>query len=81
MTKRALTTQEQAVLGALKDARSDEWGFNYLSFAAIEADTALDRKTVRRACRYLARRGMAEYERGLWTESGEMAGSGYCYKD
>ena len=47
-------------------------------FAPLMAHTELDRKTVRRNVRALARKGLAEYFRGLCTENGEMAGAGYC---
>lgn len=36
------------------------------------------RAEVRRSCRSLARKELAEYHRGLWTEDGEPAGAGYC---
>lgn len=51
----------------------------FYSFAAIiAAGGPDDRKAVRRACRSLARKGLARYGRGLWTEDGEMAGAGYA---
>ncbi len=47
-------------------------------FAPIMQDTGLDRASVRRACRLLKRKGLAEYHKGLWSEDGEMGGAGYC---
>ncbi len=47
-------------------------------FMPIQDLTGYDRKTVRRHIRALARKGLAEYHRGLWTEDGEPAGAGYC---
>ena len=47
-------------------------------FAPIEAITGYDRRVVRRHVRSLARKGLAEYFRGLCTEDGEFAGAGYC---
>lgn len=47
-------------------------------FAPLVKATKLDLATVRRCCRYLAKRGLAEYHRALWTEEGELAGAGYC---
>ena len=47
-------------------------------FAPIQHDTGYDRKTVRRYVRALARKGMAEYFRGLWDDDGCPAGAGYC---
>ena len=46
-------------------------------FAPIQAITTYDRKTVRRHVRALARKGLAEYKRGLWNDDGP-AGAGYC---
>lgn len=66
---------EQKVLHALGLGRDE---FGYFSFATITAETGLDRKVVRRACRALARKGLAEYGKGLWSEDGEPAGSGYA---
>lgn len=51
---------------------------NYFSFAAIIAETGLDRKSVRRACRSLTRQGLAQNARGLSNEDGHMMGSGYA---
>ena len=47
-------------------------------FAPIQNHTGYDRRTVRRYVRALARKGLAEYFRGLCTEDGELAGAGYC---
>ena len=47
-------------------------------FAPIQGHTEFDRKTVRRYVRALARKGLAEYFRGLCTEDGDFAGAGYC---
>ena len=49
-----------------------------MPFAPLEAATGYDRRTVRRYVRQLARKGLAEYCRGLCTEAGEFAGAGYC---
>lgn len=47
-------------------------------FKHIETDTGLDRKTVRRCCRYLAKRKLAEFHRLFSDDDGTTAGSGYC---
>lgn len=71
-----LNANEQIVLSFLNEHYSSEgWCF---SFRPIAAETGLDRQRVRRACRSLARKGLTEYVRGLWSDSGEPAGSGYC---
>ena len=72
-----LTPNEAKVLATLRGAGSYE-GFGFLCFASISRDTHLPRRIVRRACRSLARKGLAEYGRGLFTEDGAMAGSGYA---
>jgi len=65
---------ESQILNCLIDAGDD---FGYLSFADISSRTGLERKIVRRACRALARKGLAAYGRGLFNDDGEVAGSGY----
>lgn len=71
-----MTDKEIIVLGVLEEIRREYDSF-YLGFDAIMQRSGLDRETVRLACRSLAKQGLAEYRRGLWTEDGEMAGSGY----
>ncbi len=74
-----LNDNERKVLKALSDAYSAYEEFCYLNFAGISKRCGdLDRKVVRRAARSLTRKGLAEYGRGLWTDDGELAGSGYC---
>lgn len=46
-------------------------------FRPLMRRTRLSRTEVRRACRSLRRKGLARYERALWTEDGEMVGAGY----
>jgi hypothetical protein len=46
-------------------------------FKPIVNHTGLDRRVVRLACRSLARKGLAQYAKGLWTDDGELAGAGY----
>lgn len=68
-----LGSDERAVLETLGGVGEDYC----FAFAYISAGTGLERKDVRAACRSLAAKGLARYERGLWTEDGDMAGSGY----
>jgi len=63
------------------DNFSQPQGEMCLSFAPIEQETGYDRRTVRRNVRALARKGLAEYHRGLWSEDGKPAGAGYCITD
>lgn len=69
-----MTENEAKVLRVLQQQDRD---FGVLGFATICEQTGLERKAVRRACRSLARVGMAEYVRGTCTEDGDLAGSGY----
>lgn len=70
-----INEHEQKVLVFLADEFHGEgYGFG---FASIMQETGLDRRLVRLACRSLKRKGMTEFYRGLWTEDGEPAGSGY----
>ena len=72
-----MNENEMKVLAALNEAYGYD-GFGYVNFSYLSSDTGLDRKVVRRACRSLARKGLAEYGRGLWTEDCQPAGSGYA---
>lgn len=45
-------------------------------FKSLTGD-GMDIKAVRGACRSLARKGLAEYHRGLFNDDGMAAGSGY----
>ena len=70
-----MNSSECTVLKMLANEFSDDFGC--LPFKPISNRTGLDVKVVRRACRSLTRKGLAAYERGLWTEDGQPAGSGY----
>jgi DNA-binding MarR family transcriptional regulator len=50
----------------------------YSPFAPIMEETGLDRRAVRRACRRLARHGLAQYEKGLCDWDGNFRGAGYA---
>lgn len=72
----ALNPQAQKVLQFLADEFSSDHGF--YGFAGIMSGAGInDRAAVRRACRLLARKGLAQYERGLWSDDGEPGGAGY----
>lgn len=66
------------VLEALAEGGGD---FPFFGFDALAAYSDLDRAHVRRIVRHLARKGLAQFGKGLWTEEGEPAGSGYCITD
>lgn len=69
------TPNETKVLALLVSGDED---FGAMSFSGIAELIKLNRKEIRRACRALKRKGLAEFYRGLWTEDGVPAGSGYA---
>lgn len=71
-----LNENEKKVLLYLREASMPD-GEYCLPFDYISDGTNLDRKAVRKACRSLARKGLAGFYRGLMTDDGEVAGSGY----
>lgn len=73
-----MSPNERKVLKALAEAYSDYEDFCFLSFAGIASRSDIDPKKIRRSVRSLARKGLAQYGRGLWTDDGEVAGSGYA---
>lgn len=73
-----MSPNEMKALKALAEAYSEYEDFCFLSFKGIAARSGLNPTLIRRTVRSLARKGFAKYQRGLWTDSGEMAGSGYC---
>ncbi len=72
-----MTPDARKCLDALEELSAPD-GEMCVPFAPLMNHTELDRKTVRRNVRLLARLGLAEYFRGLWTEDGAPAGAGYC---
>jgi hypothetical protein len=70
-----LNEHERKVLAVL--SASDDDGGGYYGFDGIMQRIRLDRRIIRRACRSLARKGFAEFGKGLWNDEGP-AGSGYC---
>lgn len=71
-----MTPNDTKVLDALAERWSEYFG--YIGFAALQSDTGLSRREVRLSCRRLTRKGFAEFARGLWSEDGMPAGSGYA---
>ncbi len=70
-----INEKEQKILVVLAEAyEPDEWGA--YGFASLSSQTKLEVKEVRRACRSLAKKGLAKFERTLWNEDG-LAGAGY----
>ena len=72
-----MSPNQKAVLIALATYYGIDTDFCVMSFATLASRSGLDRKLIRRTVRALARKGFAQYERGCWTDDGDMAGSGY----
>ena len=53
-------------------------GGTCVHFIYLQERTGFDRPKVRRIVRSLARKGLTEYHRGLWSDEGRPAGAGYC---
>lgn len=68
---------EEKCLRALKRMTAP-MGEMCVPFRPIMRSTRLPRKVVRRHIRSLARKGLAEYYKGLWSLTDQMAGAGYC---
>ena len=76
MTKIKINPTEYAVLEFLAAGWDGDQNCYY--FRGIVSALKLELKQVRRACRSLAKKGLAEYQRGLFDDEGRAAGSGYC---
>jgi len=74
-----LTTRELPVLHAL-DEWTEPYGEMCVPFYVLSGEPreSAGTKEVRRIVRQLARKGMAEFHRGLFDDDGRMCGSGYC---
>jgi Mn-dependent DtxR family transcriptional regulator len=70
----ALTELEAKTLTAWKGSDPD---YGYLSFDQIAHRSGVERYRVRRFVRALARKGLVQYGRGLWSDEGDMRGAGY----
>ena len=70
-----VSEREMKALRALHESYDSD--YDCMSFKAIAARSGLPLAQVRRTVRALARKGLAQYERGLFNEDGEVYGSGY----
>ena len=71
-------SEMQAKCLSAQAVQSRPQGEYCVSFAPIQDETELSRTDVKRSVRALARKGLAEFHKGLCTEAGEFAGAGYC---
>lgn len=69
-----LNPREVRVLAALTSVAGD---FGVLAFRGIGRRVRMKRSEIRLACRSLARKGLAEFHFGCWSEDDRPAGSGY----
>ena len=69
---KSLTENQYKILKFLHD---EEWCYPY---APIEEETKLSRDILEREVKVLREVGLVKYVRGLVTEEGEFAGSGFC---
>lgn len=72
-----LTDLERRVLDAFGEHTQKD-GELCIGFKALSKHTNLDTKTLTTVCRKLRALELVEFYRGLFTEDGEVAGSGYC---
>ena len=75
MGKIKISEREKKCLTHLLTLYNSDQDCTYFRYVA--KDTGLEEKQVKRAVRSLARKGLAEYVRGLFDEDGFVAGSGY----
>lgn len=69
--------QKKVLVNLVEFANENEEGWCKF-FKGIASETGLEIKKVRLACRALARKKLAEYNRGLFDDDGMVVGSGYC---
>jgi len=65
------------VLNALVEDYDSVDGGAFFCFKVLCKKTGLNRRTVRLACRYLKRKGLARFGTGLCDNDGAFYGSGY----
>ena len=74
-----LLPHHRQILEALEGAGTLDGHKLYLSFKGIAYRCEIKNfREIRRIVRHLARRGLAEYGKGLWDDEGMPKGSGYA---
>lgn len=76
IAKRLRVKLQIKTLVALNSAYHSESA--YFNFATLMERTGMTRSQVRRSCRALKRKGLADYQSGLWYDDGAPAGAGYA---
>jgi hypothetical protein len=72
----ASQSRERKILATLATAGED---YGYFNFNSLSRRTGIERRQVRIDVRRLARKGLTQYGKGLWTDEGDLAGSGYAW--
>lgn len=75
--QKRISSLELRVLNCLAAGWSTENDWRAYYFRTVSKKACVTLAEARRACRSLTKKGLAQYERGLFTEDGETAGSGY----
>jgi hypothetical protein len=73
-----LSTTETKVFKAWSETDRD---FGYLTFEATAQYSGIAKHRIRRAVRAIARKGLLQFGKGLWTDEGALYGSGYGLTD
>lgn len=71
-----VSVRERKVLSVLANI-FDPHEWQALSFKGIAKRCDVEPRLIRRVTRSLARKGLAQYERSLWSDDGMPAGAGY----
>lgn len=66
------------VLAYMVGKRENDDTFYFVSFRNIANELKHTESAIRCSVRYLARKGLTEYQKGLFTSNGEVFGSGYA---
>lgn len=69
-----ITDNQNKILSILQHGYGGEFCYNY---GHLVSDTKLDRKTLEKEIKQLKDMGLVETHKGLLTEDGEVAGSGF----
>lgn len=55
--------------------------FGYLSFRSAAERSGVEHCKIRRAVRAISRKGLLQFEKGLWNDDGSLYGAGYGLTD
>jgi hypothetical protein len=75
---RLTESHRKAIIGLALAAPCRDW---FAPFKSIASNGNLAPHLVRRSVRHIARKGLAEYAKGLTNDDGELRGAGYRLTD